>query len=180
MSYWPVAAKTKLKELMQVALVDAVNANDPSRVSRIVIGRFRENPTKVGPIIEIYENDPEGPGWEHHIVTETNNENSPHRYVDTISRSRSLWNRRFVIQVVMFMRGTDPEDVDNIKGEIIQRIEAMILENVSLDGLVDDGGEQSYGGRIVKEEGRQTGDDKTPIWRTKLWLEFKTQRRRRL
>jgi hypothetical protein len=179
-SYWPIVAREKMAELFTEALITDIPDGDPTKVARVVVGRLRESAAKTGPYIEIYENDPEQNGWEHHLVTNGNNDNAESRYSDTMTRTRSLWNRRFTISVIVFMRGIDTREADSIRGTIVSRIEKVLLDHHTLDGLTDEGGETAYGGRIVKEDGRESGADKTPIWRTRLWLEYRTLRRQLL
>lgn len=177
-TYWPVAAKERIRTLLETYLVTGVDPDDEAKVSQVVIGKYRNSPARAETVVEVHENDPDDPEkWEHHVVVKVGNENADNRYYDVIGVNRNYWWRRFTIKIVIMMRGESESDA--IKGAIISRIERMILENRTLNSLVDDGGEYCNEGRIVMERGEQGGDDRSPIWRHKLWLEFKTIRTQR-
>jgi len=175
---WSTLAKKMLADGLQTYLIDDVDPSDPSIASEVVIGKFRENPTAKN-VIEIHENDPDeiSDTWPHAAVTINRNDENP-QYLDVIGGRRNVWMRRFTIKILVHLRGKTQIEADEIKSAILHRIENWILDHPRWDGLTDDGGESAVMTWINRENSSASGDDRTPIWRTKLWLETKTIRRR--
>ena len=175
-TYWPSLAKSKIIELLQAALVDDVDDADDSKVGIVTLGKYLDNPARKRIVVEVYENDPDGTDWDHHVETSSNNENR-RTLGGTIGGQRNHWYRRFVFKINVLMRGANQAESDTLKGAVMSRIERVLLDYPTLEDLEDDGSERAYEGHVVRENGRQGGDDRTPIWRHKIWIEFRTIRR---
>lgn len=178
----PTGWTTLAKQLMQTGftqyLITDVDPADESIVTEVVIGKSRKNPTAKN-VVEIHENDPDeiSDTWPHAAVTVNRNDENP-MYRDVIGRSRAVWMRRFTIKIIVHLRGKTQIEADEIKSAIVHRIENWILDNPNFGGLKDDGNEEAIMTWINRENSTASGDDRTPIWRTKLWIEVKTMRKR--
>lgn len=175
-TYWPSIAKLAMKTRLQESLIDNVDESDESRAGIVCVGRHLGDPARAGIVVEIHENDFESEYWPHEVERE-GPERSPTYVGGIIGRQRNMWMRRFTIRVIVFKKGVGQETADAIRGAVISRIEKMLLDDPTLGGIVDSGGERSIMGRIVREKGVPTGDDKTPQWRYVVFLEFKTERK---
>lgn len=178
-TWWPVLAKRKLQEGLEEYLIDNVDDDDPSKASEVVIGRFLDNKKQAGIVVEIHENDPDSPStpWSHSVAMLNRNEDNP-MYNDVIGKPRNVWLRRFVLKIDIFLRGNNTEEADDVKGAILNRVEQWLLDNPRFDNVRDDGGEYAINSHIVQENGHLSGNDRTPIWRHKVWIEVQTRRRR--
>lgn len=178
-TWWPSEAKKFLRDYLEEYLIDRVDPADDTRAGIVVIGRYRDNPTKDRIVLEVHENDPDDAGgdWEHRVMMLNRNDDNP-QYSNVIGRSRNRWYRRFTIKITIMLRGNNQEEADQIKGAVMHRIEQLLLDYPQLAGLTDSGGEVALEGHIVRETGQPSGDDRSPIWRHKLWLEILTNRSR--
>lgn len=177
MTLWTDMAVTAMHDLLEQYLITNVPAGDPAIAASVRYGPLQDDPIAERIWVEVYENDPEG-GWEHVQVTVNKDTDNP-QYSDVIGRPRNVWNRRFLLRVNIFLENVDRETAIGIRGAVVERIEQMFLDHNTLDGLRDANGEYAINGRIVKQEGVQGGDrTDVNIWRGKLWVEFRTYRRR--
>lgn len=175
LTYWPTEARKRLIEYIQMEMIDNVDELDPSLVSVISYGKYLGDPARAGVVVEVYENDPENGEWYHTI--RVRGDDDPKVRGQLVGRRRNLWLRRFTVRVVIFKRGITQIEADEIRGSILSRLEEILLNYPSLGSLNDDGGERAILGRIVRENGTQSGDNLNPVWIYKVWLEFETERR---
>lgn len=176
-TYWPSLAIKALRSKLDEALITNIDPSDLARAGSVIIGTLQGNPIRQKIVVEVYENDPDDDSWEHHAATVNRNDDNP-TYRDVIGNSRNFWYRRFTLKITVFLRNDTRENAADIRGALVHRIEQVILDIPTIEGLVDDAGERALQGRIVKENGREGGAKDGPFWRSKLWLEFKTIRRR--
>ena len=176
LTYWPTIAKIDLQARFEEALMTNVDEDDSSKVGIVSIGKYLGDPARVGVYVEIYENDPDSDSW-YHEVERKGGEGSPEYVGGIVGFQRSRWMRRFVDKVHVFRKGVGQEAADVIRGAVVSRIEAVLLNYPSLGALTDTGGEVAQFGRIVRERGHLSGDDKTPMWRYSIFIEFKTDRK---
>lgn len=187
--YWPTMALKKLQVLLTQYLTTDVLESDESRAAMVKIGTLQADPIRLKVAVEIHENDPHGDiRWFHSRENLAANPLNPRRIRGPAigNPGRSRWLRRFALFIHIFPSpapdDTEPMDrerASRIKGTVVSRIEQCLLDYPTLDGIMDDAGEHmdALPGFIMHENVVLSGDDRQPIYRVKLWLQFPTLRR---
>lgn len=176
-AFWPSLALITLRDLLTAALIDDIDGEDPARAGVVKIGSLQADPLRAVVSVEIHENDPEGENnWHHAVVNRLGNDENPGGLSHYVGSTRHRWLRRFTVRVLVFLRDSDREAAAAIKGTVIARIEQVLLRYPTLDGLIDDAGEYALSSVLRDMNTTLGGDNKTPIWRSKLWIQFLTTR----
>lgn len=186
-NHWPTMALQKIRDLLTQYLITDVADDDDALVGLVKIGTLQADPTKLKIAVEVHENDPHGDiRWYHTRQTRGRNEDDPERVVGPVigKPNRARMMRRFCLYVHLFPTGTTENPMDRekagiIKGTIVSRIDQMLSDYPTLETIMDDFGEYMDGlpGTIMNENITLSGDDRQPIYRIKLWLQFPTIRR---
>lgn len=177
-SYWPSEAIVRLRDRLADRLIDLIPADDPSRVSVVKLGQLQEDITKLRIAVEVHENDPDAEIQWHHNLVELRSQDDNRQFRGTIGSARTYWNRRFSLLIQIYLRNLNREEANAIKGQVMARVEQLLLDEPTLGGLTDSRGEQAINGQIVRESGILSGNSRLPFWRHKLWLQFLTTRPR--
>jgi hypothetical protein len=168
------ALKDHLDDIMRTS----ISTSDPTRADIVKVGRFQDDPLKNNIYIAISNGDPEKLEWVDGIVTVNSMDDIDFHLDPREIGGGQAWWRRGVVQVgCYFVREQYNEEQALEYAHTVMARASSNIENVDLNGLIDDFGEKAQimfcYSRTFFESG---GPPDSYIWRGKVHWQCLTER----